>query len=168
MVDAIALLPHAVTPSTGRAAITLHNARRMDRQRRPGREEKASAHDQEGSVLMARPYAGAPSTWLPKAFRIPHGAPDSRSVARANRGGSVKYRVTVLTPTLVGNGRKTFAIDYMVWRDQVNVLDQRAFSGALERPRLEGYLASCTKATKLDFASVGRLSRRITPDRRIP
>jgi len=36
----------------------------------------------------------------------------------------MKYRVTVLTPTLVGDGTKLSPIDYMVWRDQVNVLDQ--------------------------------------------
>ena len=68
----------------------------------------------------------------------------------------MKYRVTVLTPTLVGNGEKLSPIDYMVWRDQVNVLDQpRIFKLLSKGPRLEGYLAQLHKATKLDFASWG-------------
>ena len=51
------------------------------------------------------------------------------------------YRVTVLTPTLVGDGSKLSPIDYMVWRDQVNVLDQtRIFKLLSKGPRLEGYL----------------------------
>ncbi len=37
----------------------------------------------------------------------------------------MKYRVMCLTPTLVGDGQKLSPIDYMVWRDHVNVLDQR-------------------------------------------
>ena len=72
----------------------------------------------------------------------------------------MKYRVTVLTPTLVGNGDKLSPIDYMVWRDQVNVLDQpRIFKLLSKGPRLEGYLAQLHKATKLDFASWGGLRR---------
>ncbi len=35
------------------------------------------------------------------------------------------YRVTCLTPTLVGDGQRLSPIDYMVWKDHVNVLDQR-------------------------------------------
>jgi CRISPR-associated protein Csm5 len=80
----------------------------------------------------------------------------------------VKYRVTVLTPTLVGNGDKLSPIDYMVWREQVNVLDQpRIFKLLSKGPRLEGYLAQLRKATKLDFASWGGFAQNYA-DRRIP
>jgi len=54
---------------------------------------------------------------------------------------NLKYRVTCLTPTLVGDGYKLSPIDYMVWRDQVNVLDQtRIFKLLAKGPRLDGYL----------------------------
>ena len=80
----------------------------------------------------------------------------------------MNYRVTVLTPTLVGNGNKLSPIDYMVWRDQVNVLDQpRIFRLLSKGPRLEGYLAQLHKATKLDFASWGGFAQNYA-DRRIP
>jgi len=80
----------------------------------------------------------------------------------------MKYRVTVLTPTLVGNGEKLSPIDYMVWRDQVNVLDQtRIFKLLSKGPRLEGYLAQLHKATKLDFASWGGFAQNYA-GRRIP
>ena len=36
-----------------------------------------------------------------------------------------RYRVTCLTPVLVGDGQKLSPIDYMVWKDQVNVLAER-------------------------------------------
>jgi len=36
----------------------------------------------------------------------------------------MRYRATCLTPLLVGDGRKLSPIDYMVWKDHVNVLDQ--------------------------------------------
>ena len=59
----------------------------------------------------------------------------------------MKYRVTCLTPTLVGDGSKLSPIDYMVWRDQVNVLDQnRIFRLLSKGPRLEGYLTQLRKA----------------------
>jgi hypothetical protein len=80
----------------------------------------------------------------------------------------MKYRVTVLTPTLVGNGDKLSPIDYMVWRDQVNVLDQpRIFKLLSKGPRLEGYLTQLHRATKLDFASWGGFAQNYA-DRRIP
>ena len=80
----------------------------------------------------------------------------------------MKYRVTVLTPTLVGNGEKLSPIDYMVWRDHVNVLDQpRIFKLLSKGPRLEGYLSQLHKATKLDFASWGGFAQNYA-DRRIP
>ena len=36
----------------------------------------------------------------------------------------MRYRLKCLTPLLVGDGRKLSPIDYMVWKDHVNVLDQ--------------------------------------------
>lgn len=66
------------------------------------------------------------------------------------------YRVTVLTPTLVGDGNKLAPIDYMVWKDQVNVLDQvRIFKLLSRGSRLDSYLAQIRKAEKLDFSSWG-------------
>jgi CRISPR-associated protein Csm5 len=80
----------------------------------------------------------------------------------------MKYQVTVLTPTLVGDGNKLSPIDYMVWRDQVNVLDQpRIFKLLSKGPRLDGYLTQLQKATKLDFASWGGFAQNYA-DRRIP
>ena len=74
----------------------------------------------------------------------------------------MKYRVTVLTPTLVGDGNKLAPIDYMVWRDQINVLDQnRIFKLLSKGPRLEGYLTQLVK--RLSSISLrGAGSRRIT------
>lgn len=80
----------------------------------------------------------------------------------------MKYKLTAITPTLVGNGDKLSPIDYMVWRDQVNVLDQpRIFKLLSKGPRLDGYLAQLHKATKLDFASWGGFAQNYA-DRRIP
>jgi CRISPR-associated protein Csm5 len=80
----------------------------------------------------------------------------------------VRYRVTCLTPTLVGGGNRLSPIDYMVWKDQVNVLDQTRIFKLLSRgPRLEGYLTQLKKATKLDFASWGGFAQNYA-DRRIP
>ena len=81
---------------------------------------------------------------------------------------NLKYRVTCLTPTLVGDGYKLSPIDYMVWRDQVNVLDQtRIFKLLAKGPRLDGYLTQIKKATKLDFASWGGFAQNYA-GRRIP
>jgi CRISPR-associated protein Csm5 len=80
----------------------------------------------------------------------------------------MKYQVTCLTPTLVGDGHKLAPIDYMVWKDQVNVLDQdRIFKLLSKGPRLDGYLAQLKKATKLDFASWGGFAQNFA-GRRIP
>ena len=80
----------------------------------------------------------------------------------------MRYRITCLTPTLVGDGRKLAPIDYMVWRDQVNVLDQhRIFRLLAKGPRLEGYLSQLKKAEKLDFASWGGFAQNYSA-RRIP
>ena len=80
----------------------------------------------------------------------------------------MNYKVTALTPLLVGDGRELSPIDYMVWKDQVNVLDQNRIFKLLARgPRLEGYLAQLRKATKLDFASWGGFAQNFS-QRRIP
>src|SRR5436190_12202843 len=80
----------------------------------------------------------------------------------------MKYHLTVLTPTLVGDGNRLSPIDYMVWRDQVNVLNQARIFRLLSRgPRLEGYLSQLRKATKLDFASWGGFAQNFS-QRRIP
>jgi CRISPR-associated protein Csm5 len=78
------------------------------------------------------------------------------------------YRLTTLTPTLVGDGTRLSPIDYMVWRDQINVLRQnRIFKLLAKGPRLEGYLTQLRRATKLDFASWGGFAQNYA-DRRIP
>ena len=80
----------------------------------------------------------------------------------------MKYKITVLTPTLVGDGNRLSPIDYMVWRDQVNVLhQQRIFKLLAKGPRLERYLTQLRKATTLDFASWGGFAQNYA-DRRIP
>jgi CRISPR-associated protein Csm5 len=80
----------------------------------------------------------------------------------------MRYRVTCLTPVLVGDGRRLAPIDYMVWKDHVNVLDQwRIFRLLAKGPRLEGYLAQLKKADKLDFASWGGFAQNFA-GRRIP
>jgi len=80
----------------------------------------------------------------------------------------MRYRLTCLTPLLVGDGRKLSPIDYMVWKDQVNVLDQwRIFRLLAKGPRLEGYLNQLKTATKLDFASWGGFAQNFA-GRRIP
>jgi CRISPR-associated protein Csm5 len=56
----------------------------------------------------------------------------------------------------------------MVWKDQVNVLDQtRIFKLLARGPRLEGYLTQLRKATKLDFASWGGFAQNFS-QRRVP
>ncbi len=80
----------------------------------------------------------------------------------------MKYRITCLTPTLVGDGQKLAPIDYMVWKDHVNVLDQRRIFRLLSKgPRLEGYLTQLKTADKLDFASWGGFAQNFA-GRRIP
>jgi CRISPR-associated protein Csm5 len=81
---------------------------------------------------------------------------------------TMNYKVTALTPLLVGDGRELAPIDYMVWKDQVNVLDQARIFKLLSRgPRLDGYLTQLQKATKLDFASWGGFAQNFSA-RRIP
>jgi CRISPR-associated protein Csm5 len=80
----------------------------------------------------------------------------------------MRYRLTCLTPLLVGDGRKLSPIDYMVWKDHVNVLDQwRIFRLLAKGPRLDGYLAELKKADKLDFAHWGGFAQNFA-GRRIP
>jgi CRISPR-associated protein Csm5 len=80
----------------------------------------------------------------------------------------MRYRLTCLTPLLVGDGRRLSPIDYMVWKDQVNVLDQwRIFRLLAKGPRLDGYLSQLKRADKLDFASWGGFAQNFA-DRRIP
>ncbi|MFN7993433.1 MAG: type III-A CRISPR-associated RAMP protein Csm5 [Bryobacteraceae bacterium] len=80
----------------------------------------------------------------------------------------MRYRLTCLSPLLVGDGRKLSPIDYMVWKDQVNVLDQwRIFRLLAKGPRLDGYLSQLKRADKLDFASWGGFAQNFA-DRRIP
>ncbi len=56
----------------------------------------------------------------------------------------------------------------MVWRDHVNVLDQRRIFKLLAKgPRLEGYLTQLKKADRLDFASWGGFAQNFA-GRRIP
>lgn len=80
----------------------------------------------------------------------------------------MKYRVTCLTPTLIGDGQKLSPIDYMVWKDHVNVLDQRRIFKLLSKgPRLDGYLAQLKRADRLDFAAWGGFAQNFA-GRRIP
>lgn len=80
----------------------------------------------------------------------------------------MNYKLTALSPLLVGDGQKLSPIDYMVWRDQVNVLDQKRIFKLLARgPRLEGYLSQLQRAEKLDFASWGGFAQNYA-GRRIP
>src|SRR3954449_9306142 len=80
----------------------------------------------------------------------------------------MKYRLTALTPLLVGDGHKLSPIDYMVWKDQISVLDQHRIFRLLSRgPRLEGYLTELKKAEKLDFASWGGFAQNFA-GRRVP
>jgi CRISPR-associated protein Csm5 len=80
----------------------------------------------------------------------------------------MRYQITCLTPTLIGDGQKLSPIDYMVWKDHVNVLDQRRIFRLLAKgPRLDGYLAQLKKAQRLDFASWGGFAQNFA-GRRIP
>ncbi len=80
----------------------------------------------------------------------------------------MRYRVTCLTPTLVGDGQRLAPIDYMVWKDQVNVLDQRRIFRLLAKgPRLDAYLSQLKKSDRLDFASWGGFAQNFA-GRRIP
>jgi CRISPR/Cas system CSM-associated protein Csm5 (group 7 of RAMP superfamily) len=75
----------------------------------------------------------------------------------------MRYRLTCLTPLLVADGRKLSPIDYMVWKDHVNVLDQwRIFRLLAKGPRLEGYLTQL-KLPRSSTSPPGADSRRTSP-----
>lgn len=79
-----------------------------------------------------------------------------------------RYRLTVLTPLLAGDGQRLAPIDYMVWKDQVNVLDQKKIFRLLAKsPRLDSYLSQIRRADKLDFNSWGGYAQNYAL-RRIP
>lgn len=68
----------------------------------------------------------------------------------------MRYRLTILTPTIAGDGQRLAPIDYMVWKDHVNVLDQNKIFRLLAKgPRLDGYLMQIKKAERLDFTQWG-------------
>jgi hypothetical protein len=80
-----------------------------------------------------------------------------RGCRSAARGELMRYRLTCLTPLLVGDGRKLSPIDYMVWKDHVNVLDQwRIFRLLAKGPRLDGYLAQLKTRRQARFRLLGR------------
>ena len=80
----------------------------------------------------------------------------------------IRWRLTVLTPTLVGDGKRLAPIDYMVWKDQVNVLDQSLiFRRLAGTPRMDGYLAELSRAKRLEFKSWGGYAQSYAV-RRIP
>ncbi|MBI2690197.1 MAG: type III-A CRISPR-associated RAMP protein Csm5 [Acidobacteria bacterium] len=67
-----------------------------------------------------------------------------------------RYRLTVLSPTLTGSGELLTPIDYMVWQNEVRVLDQeRIFKLLARNPRLESYLEQLRKADRLEWSQWG-------------
>ena len=93
----------------------------------------------EGSVMYAEtaPH-GVGRRCCAGRFRASGVSRRIRGCHSAARGELMRYRVTCLTPTLVGDGRRLSPIDYMVWKDHVNVLDQwRIFRLLAKGPRLE-------------------------------
>ncbi len=79
----------------------------------------------------------------------------------------MRYKMVCLTPVLVGDGSALSPIDYMVWKGQINVLDQRRIFKLLAKgPRLDGYLSQVKRAERLDFASWGGFAQNFA-ERRI-
>ncbi len=67
-----------------------------------------------------------------------------------------RYRLTVLSPMLAGSGELLTPIDYMVWQNEVRVLDQeRIFKLLARNPRLESYLDQLRKAERLEWSQWG-------------
>ena len=67
-----------------------------------------------------------------------------------------RFRVTVLSPTLAGSGEILTPIDYMVWQNEVRVLDQeRIFKLLARNPRLESYLDQLRKGQRLEWSQWG-------------
>ena len=70
----------------------------------------------------------------------------------------MRYRLTCLTPLLVGDGRKLSPIDYMVWKDHVNVLDQWRIFRLLAKGPASGKLShAAEEGGEAGFRIVGRL-----------
>ncbi len=67
-----------------------------------------------------------------------------------------RFQVTVLTPTLAGSGESLTPIDYMVWQNEVRVLNQdRIFKLLARNPRLESYLEKLRKGERLEWSLWG-------------
>jgi CRISPR-associated protein Csm5 len=67
-----------------------------------------------------------------------------------------RFKVTVLTPTLAGSGESLTPIDYMVWQNEVRVLNQdRIFKLLARNPRLESYLEKLRKGERLEWSLWG-------------
>ncbi len=149
---------------------TVSRRGRIESSARWGEPKQPTTMIAEGSVLLAsnelrgaaqqRGAGGLSASGVSRRIR----GHRSHSLA----GGRMNYRLTCLTPTLVGDGQRLSPIDYMVWKDHVNVLDQwRIFRLLAKGPRLEGYLTQLKKAEKLDFASWGGFAQNYA-GRRIP
>ncbi len=139
--------------------------------RRARRGEEAFAHGGRRQRDFRRGASGRGGARCGAGGRRPSRVPGGLRFGPADAlegGAKVRYRVTCLTPLLVGDGGKLSPIDYMVWKDQVNVLDQRRIFRLLAKgPRLEGYLSQLKRAEKLDFASWGGFAQNFA-GRRIP
>lgn len=67
-----------------------------------------------------------------------------------------RYRLTALSPVLAGSGELLTPIDYMVWQNEIRVLDQeRIFKLLARNPRLESYLEHLRKAERLEWSQWG-------------
>ncbi len=67
-----------------------------------------------------------------------------------------RFRLTVLSPLQAGSGELLTPIDYMVWQNEVRVLDQeRIFKLLARSPRLESYLDHLRKAERLEWSQWG-------------
>lgn len=67
-----------------------------------------------------------------------------------------RYRLTAISPLLAGSGELLTPIDYMVWQNEVRVLDQEKIFKLLARStRLESYLDHLRKAERLEWSQWG-------------
>jgi CRISPR-associated protein Csm5 len=67
-----------------------------------------------------------------------------------------RFRLTVLSPLQAGSGELLTPIDYMIWQNEVRVLDQeRIFKLLARSPRLESYLDHLRKGEKLEWSQWG-------------
>ena len=155
--------------SQGNYTLTTRGGR-VESDARWGDHKKQTRMVAEGSVLVASAEPrGSAADVAPEGFPHPvYRSGFALAIPIPLKATVVKYRVTCLTPTLVGDGQKLAPIDYMVWKDHVNVLDQRRIFRLLAKgPRLEGYLTQLKTADKLDFASWGGFAQNFA-GRRIP